>query len=275
MSRALFIGDSHTCGYNSVPDQTGPGSYTYWNDNNYAEIYNTVNQKPVNIYAHAGTANRMYTDWIKHMLTKFADTDEVFVCLAPLNRFVLAFDEKLTDEALPLDFFVHECEQSTDTVKKYMDQLVMDGKVQLYNKPTADDYSNFPGLEISDTQGLLKPDIRKNTFMQIKLFFELNTHLERRDFLLNVFAWDRICAEHGAKLYIFNFMNRLRWPNSLAYYGKLSNTTVAEKTIEQYMLDEGIDPKTHLLEDKEHYNFAYHKIIVEKYIPWLKNQKKS
>jgi hypothetical protein len=61
----------------------------------------------------------------------------------------------------------------------------------------------------------------------------------------------------------------------LEYYGALKNTTVAEKTVEQYMLDNGIDPQKYLLHDKEHYNKEYHKTIVEKYIPWLKNQKKS
>jgi hypothetical protein len=40
-------------------------------------------------------------------------------------------------------------------------------------------------------------------------------------------------------------------------------------------LDNGIDPQKYLLHDKEHYNEEYHKKIVEKYIPWLKNQKKS
>jgi hypothetical protein len=165
--------------------------------------------------------------------------------------------------------------ESTPTVKKYMDLLVKEGRVQLYNKPTAEDYEKFPGLKISETDGLQQPDVRKNTFMEIKLFFELNTHLERRDFLLNVFAWDRICAENNAKLYVFNFMNRLKWPKSLEYYGALKNTTVAEKTVEQYMLDNGIDPQKYLLHDKEHYNTEYHKTIVERYIPWLKNQKKS
>ena len=111
--------------------------------------------------------------------------------------------------------------------------------------------------------------------MEIKLFFELNTHLERRDFLLNVFAWDRICGDHNAKLYVFNFMNRLKWPKSLEYYGQLKHTTVAEKTIEQYMLDINVNPVDYLLHDKEHYNFDYHKLIVEKYIPWIKSQKKS
>jgi hypothetical protein len=275
MSRALFIGDSHTCGYVTVPDKTGPGSYTYWNDNNYAEIYNTVNNKPVCIYAHAGTTNRMYTDWMKNMFNKFSDIDEVFLCLAPLNRFVLAFDEQLQDDALPLDYFMHECVESTDAVKKYVDILIKDNKIQLYNKPTNDDYNFFPGIKISEKNGLEEPDIRKHTFMQVKLFFELNTHLERRDFLLNVFAWDRICAENNAKLYLFNFMNRLKWPKSFEYYGQLNNTTVAEKSIEQYMLDNNVNPVEYLLHDKEHYNEEYHKKIVEKYIPWLKNQKKS
>jgi hypothetical protein len=275
MSRALFIGDSHSCGYVTVPNKVGPGSYTYWNDNNYSEIYNTVNNKPVCIYAHAGAPNRMYTDWMKNMFNKFSDIDEVFLCLAPLNRFVLAFDEQLQDDALPLDHFAFECVESTDAVKKYVDILIKDNKIQLYNKPTNDDYNCFPGIKISEKNGLEEPDIRKHTFMQVKLFFELNTHLERRDFLLNVFAWDRICAENNAKLYLFNFMNRLKWPKSFEYYGQLNNTIVAEKSIEQYMLDNNVNPVEYLLHDKEHYNTEYHKMIVERYIPWLKNQKKS
>ena len=47
MSRSLFIGDSHTCGYWSHPTERGPGSYTYWNDNNYSESYAKQNNKPV------------------------------------------------------------------------------------------------------------------------------------------------------------------------------------------------------------------------------------
>jgi hypothetical protein len=71
MSRALFIGDSQTCGYWSHPTKVGPGSYSYWNDNNYAEIYGEDNNKPVAIYAMAGVCNRVYTDWLAAMFKKY------------------------------------------------------------------------------------------------------------------------------------------------------------------------------------------------------------
>ena len=105
MSRVLFIGDSHTCGYDSIPGKIGPGSFSYWNDNNYAELYNTVADKPVAVYAMAGVNNRVYTDWLTTMFQRYSDIDEVFLCMAPFNRFVLAFDHELSDNVIDVDHF--------------------------------------------------------------------------------------------------------------------------------------------------------------------------
>ena len=47
MSRTLFIGDSHTVGYQTIEGKVGPGSYSFWNDNNYCETYSKIHDKPI------------------------------------------------------------------------------------------------------------------------------------------------------------------------------------------------------------------------------------
>ena len=48
-----------------------------------------------------------------------------------------------------------------------------------------------PGLGFSYEDGLTNP-ILENQLYAIKLFPELNTHLEQRDFFKDIFAMDRI-----------------------------------------------------------------------------------
>jgi hypothetical protein len=270
MSRTLFIGDSHSCGYDSIPGKVGPGSYTYWNNNNYGEIYGKLNSKPVAIYAMAGVNNRVYTDWLASMFSRFDDIEEVYICMAPLIRFCIGFDD-LSDDVVPVDHFTLKVESSTDMIQRFCDHTVKDDKVQLFNKPTQEDFSKFPGIELSAQQGLISPDLRKHTFMQIKMFFEMNTFLEKRDFLNCIYSWDNMCHDHGSKLYLFNVTDRLKFPANMEYYGKLKNTTVAPKTIETYFREKRIDHTKYLLADKEHYNREFHTLIADKYLPWLKS----
>lgn len=270
MSRALFIGDSHSCGYWSDPVKTGPGSYTYWNDNNYGEIYSKELDKPVVIYAMAGVNNRVYTDWLACMFEKYNDIDEVFICLSPFNRFRLAFDGVLSDDVVPIDHFTTKMESSDGVIDRYCDMTIQGENLQLFNKALDTDYTKFPGIDIDLAKGLGKPNIRKNTYMEVKLFFELNSFIEKRDFLLDVYAWDRMCADNNAKLYLFNFTERLKYPQTFEYYGKLKNTVVASKSVEGYLLSKMIDHKKYYLEDNEHYNREYHSFVATKYIPWLK-----
>lgn len=271
--RSIFIGDSHTCGYTSTPGKIGPGSYSYWNKNNYSEIYSAVNNKKVSIYSMAGVNNRIYTDWLKTLINRHDDIDEAFICLAPLNRFCLGFDSVMSDECISVDNFTTMISESTDTIEKFCDLTTANDKLQLFNKPIYDDYSKFPGIELSAEKGLITPDLRKNSYMEIKLFFELNSFIEKRDFLLNLFVWDRICHEHNIKLYIFQFTERLKYPSDYSYYGKLNNTIISPLSIEKFFKDSMIDHTKFYIEDKEHYNFDYHALIVEKFLPWLKNLK--
>ena len=124
MGRTLFIGDSHTMGYKSAASGSGLGSFSQWNDNNYAEIYGKLTGKPVVIYALSGATNRLYTDWLKTMFDMYDDIDEVFICLASFNRFIIAHDDITKEECIPTDFFTYKLDNSTDNIHRYMDGIV-------------------------------------------------------------------------------------------------------------------------------------------------------
>lgn len=271
MGRTLFIGDSHTMGYKSTSAGTGLGSFSQWNDNNYAEIYSELTGRPVVIYALSGATNRLYTDWLKTMFEMYNDIDEVFICLASFNRFIIAHDDITTESCIPTDYFTFKVDNSSENIHRYMDGIVRDNIMQLLNKSIYSDYDKFPGIEFSSEDGLITPDIRKHTYMQVKLFFELNTFVEKREFLNAVYTWDNICADNHAKLHLFNFTNRLKFPNQFDYYGKLKTTRIANKTVESYMKQMGIDHQKYLIEDKEHYNKDYHDLVAKHYIPWLQS----
>ena len=271
MSRTLFIGDSHTCGYVAVPGKVGLGSYSYWNDNNYGDIYSKENKKPVAVYAMAGVNNRVYTDWLKTMFERYSEIDEVFLCLSALNRFTIAYDPGALDEPIAVDnFTVFDKSKSTDMVHLYADTTMMNERIQLFQKPIWDDYKAGPAFELTPEKGLIEPDLRKNTFMQVKLFFDLNTYTEKRDFLNCVYTWDNICNDHGAKLYLFHFTERLKYPTNFEYYGKLKCTKISPKTVQGFFSARMIDHSKYLLPDNEHYDKTYHHLIATQFIPWLR-----
>ena len=108
--------------------------------------------------------------------------------------------------------------------------------------------------------------------MQVKLFNELNTFIEKRDFLLNIYAWDRMAADAGAKLHIFKFMDRGVYPKYDLYYGELTNTFIANKSVERFFKDKFVNYENYLLSDKEHYNKEYHSMIAKQFITWLKDE---
>lgn len=274
MGRTLFIGDSHTMGYTSVLNSKGVGSFSQWNDNNYAEIYSKLNNKPAIVYAMSGASNRLYTDWLISMFNLYDDIDEVFICLASFNRFIIAYDDISKEDCIPSDYFTFKCDSDDENIHRYMDAIVREKSMQLLNKSTYDDYGNYPGVEFSATDGLIVPDLRKHTYMQVKLFFELNTYVEKREFLNCVYTWDNICADHGVPLHLFNFTDRLKFPTQFDYYGKLKNTRIASKTVQSFTKQLGFNHENFLIEDKEHYNTSYHELVAKHYIPWLTSLKK-
>jgi hypothetical protein len=270
MTRTLFIGDSHTCGYKTKAGEVGPDSFTNWNDNSYVLEYAKLNNKKCIVYAMPGASIRQYTDYIRAMFNKYNDIDEVFVLLSSLNRFTLSFNQKLSPDIVPVDHFTHDVGTTEDgLVDRYMDKTIEGDYFQLYQKPHQGDYENFPGLKFSYEQGLTEPDIRKSSYMDIKTFFELNTHLEQRDFFKDIYVWDNMCADYNVPLYLFKMRERTFFPEGYEFYGKLKNTTIADQSIELYFQNKQINHEAYFLEDKEHYNTKFHNLIAKNYIKHL------
>lgn len=271
MSRTLFLGDSHTCGYESFPD----GSYSVWNKNNYAEKYSDIENKPVLIYSESGVPFRMFIDWLTSMFQKYNDIDEVFLCLSPFNRFIIAYDDITQLDTIPVDHFMYSVDPVDSKIQRFFDTPVNENRLQLFQKTVYDDYNFMPDLSFTEKDGLTNPDIRKTPYMKIKTFFEMNTFLEKRDFLQAIYSWDNICHDNNAKLYLFNFRDRMIFPKYNNYYGKLKSTIISEKTVETFFREKNIEHDKYFLEDKEHYNETFHEIIATRFLPWLKNLKES
>ena len=103
MSRTLFIGDSHAHGYYEVGN-----TISAWQDNNYAEIYADENNKQVVIYSQPGGCNRKYPAWLKSMLDRYDDIDEVFIQSTYWNRFLLSCSRNLdVGETTDVDLYLY------------------------------------------------------------------------------------------------------------------------------------------------------------------------
>ena len=76
MGRTLFVGCSHTMGYR---DDLSDNEPNVWRDNNYAEIYANINNKPVVVMASAGAGNRAFHRFIAYAFKQYDDIDEVFI----------------------------------------------------------------------------------------------------------------------------------------------------------------------------------------------------
>jgi len=269
MSRTLFLGDSHTCGYKSFKDL----SYSLWNENNYASIFSDIFDTSVLIYAQPGSTFRVFTDRLSTMFKRYNDITKVFLCLPPFNRFVLACDEIDFINCIPVDYFTYDHDDPSNKIQRFQDETIKNNRLQLFQKTIYSDYESIPSLDFSDKDGLKSPNVRKDSYMKIKTFFEFNTYLEKREYFNCVYTWDNICSDNDADLYIFNFMDRMIFPEYQDYYGKLKKTTISNKTVETFLRDLNVNHKEYLLEDHEHYNKDYHKLVAEKFLPWLIDQK--
>lgn len=265
----LFIGDSHTCGYHSIPGKSGLGSYSIWQENNYAKKYAEITKQKSVVYAMPGAHSDAYTNWLKILLDKNETVNKVFISLSGFNRFTIAGNNgKFGRDPISLDHFTVKA-ANEELFEAYIDDIINGDYFQLYQKTIQDDYDNFPGIQWSEEKGLISPNLRKNTFMQIKTFLDLNTHLETQNFLKNVFIWDNLCRLRNVKLYIFQITDRLQFPTVFDYYGPLNNTIISQDSVQTYFSKKNIDHKRFLIADKEHYDKEYHNLIAEKFIPHL------
>jgi hypothetical protein len=268
--RTLFLGDSHTHGYwrESVGQITIPH---IWDNNNYAEIYSDLTQKQSVIYAMSGTTIQRYPDWLKFSLDKYSDIDEVFVQSLHWNRFMLSGSETrdYTDE-LSIDYFTQFCGENS-LVSRYSD--IPDEVAE--RTGVSRDHNFLPQkISLEDYESLKyipknwKPDLQHTPYVVVKLWAELMTHLQHREYCRTLFLMDRMCHERNIKMYLWRVNDRVYIPNNIGIYGDLKATKVINESAETYLKRIGYDISNMLMPDKEHYNLHGHLEIAHKFIPY-------
>jgi hypothetical protein len=270
MSKTLFLGDSHSQGY--WRENVGHMSFPHtWDSNNYAEIYAGLNEKSTIIYAMAGTTIQRYPDWLTFCLNKFNDVDEVFVQALHWNRFMLsgANSKDFTDD-VPIDYFT-ELSKQDDRVICYSDtpdEIATESKEHNYfpQKISSEDYETLKYIPKN-----YKPNLQKDPYVVVKLWSELMTHLQHREYCRTLFLMDRLCYERNIKMYLWRINDRVYVPTNIEIYGKLLATVKVNCSAETYLKEIGFDISQMMMPDNEHYNGEAHLEIAHKFLPWCKN----
>lgn len=262
--KIAFIGDSHTNGYIGNLDPSKGGDM--WNDNNYAEIYIEQNDIPGAVYAMGGATNRVFVNWAKNVLEKFKNLETLVIQLTYPSRFIIAFDSFRKD-LINTDYLCETVHREGNLIR-LMDYTLLDDVVQAFFKPAVEDWDKFPGIGASMEDGLSHPDIWHSKYFDIKLFFELNTWLEKQDHMMWLYTIDNMCKEKGVNLHFFKMKPDTFYNFDINYYGNISGK-LHETPVSEYFKKKMIDHNDFLLDDTEHYNKDYHNLIAEKFLPYI------
>jgi len=266
--RTLFIGCSHTMGY-CASNLNQPVST--WQENNYAEIYSKIHNKKCVIMASAGTGNRVYPRFLAHAFKKYNDIDEVFIQSTYWGRFPVVINPELSYKKIfPIDFFLNK-DSSDDLMDRWSISLSVDNKYQeCFHRALPDDWIEFP--YIRDTAPWIsEPDVRRSSYLYFQMWHYQNTHLEQEDYMKDIAVCDMICANNNVPMYVWNINNRCFIPKeTLDYFSTLSKTHIAKIDCETYLESIGYKNIKKEKVDSEHYNYFFHKLSAEKYIPYIR-----
>ena len=263
MSRSIFVGDSHSIGYkNSYPPRL-------WRENNYAEIYSDINQKPVAIYAMQGCSNQKYVTFIKTLLDYYDDVDEVFIQFTYWTRFLLATNT--SEKPFVTNFKTNHFAQGPDSqglVDRWTDKqdIETDELHTEYNMHVkSEHYEIFKGRHHGG------PEENEN-FHYTNLWHKQLTHLEYRQVCGDLFIIDRLCEQRNIPWYLFSMNERVFIPDNFNYFGPLTNCKSDNKVHVEKWFNEDVD-KYKI--DEEHYDYNFHYKIANEYIPYLKGQNET
>jgi len=267
MSRTLFIGDSHSHGYFEMGGKTN-----FWQSNNYAELYAEHHDKKAVIYSVPGGCNHKYPVWLKTMFDRYKDFDEVFIQSTYWNRFLLACSRELdVGEDTKSDLFLNEDQEKDDLIDRYTDDRVRDNYVEMIEQPRKENYEEFKGFEF-DPQGVTHSwSLFHEKYTYTKVFHELVTQLQYKDYCLDMFAIDTMCKAYGVKWYLWTINERVFIPENIDFFGKL-DCIKAPMSAEKYFKDKcDLDIETdHYRIDREHYIKEIHKKIAIDYFGYIK-----
>ena len=269
MSKTLFIGDSHAHGYY----ETNQGILA-WQENNYAEIYAKLNDKETVVYSQPGGCNRKYPAWVKSMLDRYNDIDEVFIQSTYWNRFLLSCSRNLdVGENTNVDLYLDDSQPKDDLVHRYTDHRVTENYIEMIDQVRKENYEDFKGFAFDDME--VKPDWAPfhEKYIYTKLWHELVTPLQYKDYCLDLMAIDTMCSRRNIKWYQWSINNRVFVPDNIELYGTFETGKKASLSAEgfiQHTKAINIESDQYRL-DGEHYNTQIHEIIAKDYLDYIKN----
>lgn len=278
MSKSLFIGDSHSAGYSMENLNTPNPTPVLWGEANYAELYSEYNNKEVIVYALPNGCNKKYPLWLKSMLDKYDDIDEVFIQSTYWNRDLLAASKNLDiADGIKSNHFMSPAEPSSNSlvsfgaITRWTDILVTDDYIENCVRTAPDskhlEYKGFDFEELNS--GML--NTTNMPYAYTKLWHEHITHLQYREYCSFLFIIDTLCKNYGVKWHLWNINERVMLPKHLDLFGALDNCIRTDVSAETFIQSKHyINIEDHQV-DGEHYAINVHKIIAKEFIPYLKN----
>ena len=282
MPKSLVIGDSHSSGYSMKDLDTPEPLPVLWGDANYAELYSHANDKSVVVYAQKFGCNKKYPLWVRSMLDRYSDIDEVFIQSTYWNRDLLAASKNLdVGDGIKTDHFMvpgrpyNTPIKSSELVKRWTDDLVTDDYVEtcVRTGPNTKDLE-FKGFDLNELYAGMNPTFNM-PYAYVKLWHEHVTHLQYREYCSNLFIIDAMCKSYGVKWHLWNVNERQYIPNNINMFGNLDNCIRSDISAEEFIKNKhnfNIEDKTL---DGEHYETSVHDLIAKEFIPYLKELDKT
>lgn len=262
MTKTLFIGDSHAHGYYDNGEEV-----LYWQENNYAEHFATYSNCEVIIYSIPGASNEKYPTWIKSVLEKHKDVDRVVIQSTYWDRYVFGASKNLDlGFDLPIDAFM--VDQSKDKIIRYTDNLTIDNYIETVEQIDKKYYDQYNGLEFNPKGTKEQRGPFDKPFEYVKLFNELITHLQTKQFCKDLTVIDTICREYNVSWFLWRLNDRVTFPTNFELYSNLDNGHIFTMSAETYFKEKNIDIDKMKL-DVEHYTNKVHQLIAKDFLPKL------
>lgn len=276
MGRTLFLGDSHSSGY-YIDQQADQSTIPkLWSNNNYAEMYSKIHNKPVVIYAIPAAGNKKYPVWLRAMFDYYSDIDEVFIQSTYWSRCMLAASKNLDNgDGITANHFSSGPNSrlvvSTDTplIERWEDIPLAGNYIEMpitLRPHLSPEYKGFDHAEIYSTM----PGTMTESYAYTKIWHETTTHLQYRDYCGDLYIIDNMCKEYGVKWHLWNINDRVDMPNNINFYGKIQNCIRSNMSAQKYIKNVYKIDIDKLTLDGEHYSYNIHEIIAKDYIPYIK-----
>jgi hypothetical protein len=273
MSTSIFIGDSHSTGYSYVNDKV-----LQWQDNNYANAYSIAFNKDVAVYALPGASNQKYPIWLKSMIDRYKDIDNVFIQSTYWNRWIMGASKDLEyGDGTKSDLFLDDryvC-PNNPRIKYYTDWKATDDFIELVEQCRAELFEQFKGLtyDPNDISPNWAPFHEKYPYT--RLYHESLTHLQYREYLGNLYIINSLCKENNIQCHLWRMNDRVYMPNDFYLFGELDHINIVKDSAKKWVEDTyNLNIEDNTL-DGEHYPKETHEIIGCEYIPYIEGLKNA